>query len=461
MASIHVTSSPVTTTSLDLFTVPGTTTQITRSSHHPHNPLISIDERSGGENGVFEFLVQGSPGVYYNFYETYLYLLVSIKNKTRNMGPLDKVGPVNNLFHSLFAQIDVTVNDHMITAPTHTNPYKGYIENMCNYGSEAAKSKLLCQLNIKDTPGHMDDLFTEEEDETAVVPAGQARPTVVKSNNLGLMARRDYFLKHGQVELIGKPQFNLSCQQKYILDGTKIRFTFTRQKDSFCLMQAPDSDFHLFVEDAVLYVGQVTVDPLTVLAHHQILNNGTSVKYPVRSGVVKHFTVPSGLNNARRENLLGSQLPTKLITWFTSAAAATGTKNLNPFNFKSYDLSFFAAYKNGVQHPFRELRPNFRNGKFLRSYYHFLASCGCDFNTDAGLPVKRTDYDQGYAIFAVDFTPNASEPEVFNQIDRGTLRLEYEFANPLPEPINVFVYAEYETLIELNPDRTLRFDNAV
>jgi hypothetical protein len=450
MAAIHEISNPVLTSTLDLFSVVDTNTQITRSWHQAYNPITPIDKHSGGENGVFEFLVHGSPEIYVNLSETYLYLLVSIKNNNGDyIKATDEVGPVTNLFHSMFSQIDVSVNDHMITTPTHTNPYKGFIENICNYGHDSANSKLLCQLNIKDTPGKIDSLFTVTDDKG------------VQSENKGLMDRRAYFLKHKNVELIGKPLFNLSCQQKLILDNTKIKFSFTRQKDSFCLMHERSKSYHLFVEEAALYVCKASVDPLTALAHHKVLNDGSSIKYPSRTGVVKHFTVASGLNNAIRENVSNSQHPTKLFVWFTSAAAASGASNLNPFNLHHYDVSFFAAYLDGVQYPFKELRPNFEDGKYLRSYFHLLSTSGCDFNSDVGLPITREDFINGYTIFAVDFTPNAGVEEAFHLIRRGSLRLEILFNKPLPEPINVFFYCEYETLVELRADGTVKTTNIV
>ena len=47
------------------------------------------------------------------------------------------VVPINNAFHSLFSQIDVTLNDVNVSSATPTYPYRAYIETHLNYGTDA------------------------------------------------------------------------------------------------------------------------------------------------------------------------------------------------------------------------------------------------------------------------------------------------------------------------------------
>ena len=46
------------------------------------------------------------------------------------------VGPVNLFLHSLFSQVDVSLNSTLITASTNTYPYRAMLETLLTYGEE-------------------------------------------------------------------------------------------------------------------------------------------------------------------------------------------------------------------------------------------------------------------------------------------------------------------------------------
>ena len=57
-----------------------------------------------------------------------------------------------NLFlHSLFSQVDISLNEQLISASTNTYPYRAMIEALLNYGEEAKTSKLSTAMFYKDT----------------------------------------------------------------------------------------------------------------------------------------------------------------------------------------------------------------------------------------------------------------------------------------------------------------------
>jgi hypothetical protein len=66
--------------------------------------------------------------------------LKSRKLTEKNLEAADNVGPVNNFLHSLFSQVDVSLNGVLITNSSNTYGYRAYIENLLSYGSLAKKS---------------------------------------------------------------------------------------------------------------------------------------------------------------------------------------------------------------------------------------------------------------------------------------------------------------------------------
>ena len=63
------------------------------------------------------------------------------------------VAPVNNWLHSLFSQVDVHLNDTLVTPSSNTYPFRAYVETLLSYGAEAKKTQLSSQLWYKDTAG--------------------------------------------------------------------------------------------------------------------------------------------------------------------------------------------------------------------------------------------------------------------------------------------------------------------
>ena len=55
------------------------------------------------------------------------------------------VGPVNLLLHSLFSDVDVSLNETPVTSLNNTHAYRAYIENLLSYGSTAKESQLTSQ----------------------------------------------------------------------------------------------------------------------------------------------------------------------------------------------------------------------------------------------------------------------------------------------------------------------------
>ena len=124
MAFVHPSSCECTKAELDLFTIPPTQTAIERSYFVEHRPLTTV-----GDGGPIEFIITGSGDEYTDLSETYLQITAKIvkpngsnleQNATSSTSGTEtiktegvdaEVGPVNNWLHSLFSQVDVSLND--------------------------------------------------------------------------------------------------------------------------------------------------------------------------------------------------------------------------------------------------------------------------------------------------------------------------------------------------------------
>jgi hypothetical protein len=81
---------------------------------------------------------------------------------TKNNGDLpsdsSKVSTVNNLLHSMFSAVRLTINDVPISVAPDNYAYKAYISNVLTYSTEVKAAQLATQGYYPDTSEHMDAL---------------------------------------------------------------------------------------------------------------------------------------------------------------------------------------------------------------------------------------------------------------------------------------------------------------
>jgi hypothetical protein len=417
---------------LDLFSVPPTQTSIEHGQWVEHHPLATITD-----NGPIEFSISGSGEDYLDLANTFLYIRAQIINGDGANLPGDaNVGPTNLWLHSLFSQVDMSLNEKLISPSSNTYPYRAYMEMLLSYGSAAKESQMTSTLWHKDTAGHMD---------------------VTTDDNEGLAARKSYTNRSQVVDMMGKLHSDLFFQDRYLLNGVDVKIRLVRSKDAFALM-AEDAAFKTKITEASLFVRKAKLSPPVQMAHIKALEKGTA-KYPIRRVELKAFSIPKGNLMANQENLFLGQLPKRIVFGMVDNSAYNGDFTKNPYNFQHYDLNFLALYADGSQIPAKPLQPNFERNKWVRSYLSLYSGTGKLYQ-DEGNDIDREEYAKGYTLFAFDLTPDLNDGSHFNLVKQGNLRLELHFAKPLPETINVIVYAEFDNIIEVDRNRNVIFDYA-
>ena len=432
MAFVHPDSCECAKTELELFTLPPTQTAIESSQWVEHRPVSSVTP-----GAPIQFAVMGSGEEYIDLSETYLQVTLHITKpggedlESGAEGADRGVGPINNWLHSIFSQIDVSLNERLVTPSTNTYAYRAYLETLLSYGPAAKESHLTAAMWYKDTCGVFDD---------------------TENLNLGFQSRRKWTKSSKKVTLIGRPHLDLCFQDRLLLNGVDFKMRLVRSKDSFCLM----GDGKVNIDDVSLFVRKVKVNPTVQLGHIKALER-TTAKYPIKRVETKVFSIPKGNLSANQENLFLGQLPRRIVIGLVENVAFSGVSSKNPFKFDHFNTDFLALYVDGNQIPCKPLQPDFDNDLYTRSYVSLFTGTGL-LSQDHGNHISWEDFGNGYTLFAFDLTPDMSDGGHFNKIKQGNLRLELHFKEQLPQTMNAIVYAEFDNIIEIDKARNVLFD---
>ena len=432
MAFLHNNSFECSKSELDLFTLPPTQTSIEHGQWVQYKPLASLSDDS-----PIEFVVPGHGDEYIDLSHTLLFVKARIVNQNGTFltATSDKVGPVNCFLHSLFSQVDVYLNQKLVTTNGNTYPYRSYIETLLSYGAEAKESHLSSALWITDTAGHMDS--TEDD-------------------NKGLKKRRSLMINSQPIDLMGHIHSDLFHQNKYLINGVEMKIKLVRTRDEFSLMSK--SEFKISILEASLMVRRVKINPSILISHAKSIEQ-YSAKYPITRVDVKSFTIPSDVLGKTIDNVYLGQMPKRLIIGLVSNKAFNGSIKHNPFNFNHHNVNFLSVYIDGQQIPSKALQPDFTvNNLYTQCYQTLFSGSGTHFSRE-GNAISREMYPNGFCLFAFDLTPDLQASSTYwHLVRRGSLRIELKFTLALSESVNCIVYGEFDNVIEVDRYRNIVVD---
>ncbi len=126
--SINSLSSPVIRGEAHLFTIPPTDTTVESSFFAEYKPIVNIQD----SDAKIEFRLSGSSTQYIDLYDQFVYLYVDHEGQSLLVDA--DVSTANNFMHSLFSQVDVYINNQLISSSNNCYAYKAYIENLFSFG---------------------------------------------------------------------------------------------------------------------------------------------------------------------------------------------------------------------------------------------------------------------------------------------------------------------------------------
>ena len=411
---------------LALFQKPYTETSVEEVQYIDFLPTSTISDGS-----VIEFRIPGTSAEYTDLKRSRLKLKAKIVNADDTpITQASNVGLVNLSLASLFRQVDVQMQDKLVSSEINIcYPYKAIMDVLLRYGFDVKEGPLQSEQYYKDT-GNMD-----------AVPPG---------SNSGLMSRVAYTANGNEVTLEGPVHTDMFQQDRLILNGVKIITKFHPSNRKFTLMTGDAEEYKVQITSAILTVCHVKVSNAVILAQNEALNASPAL-YPFWKSNFKTISVPPGVSTMTSDDIFHGSVPSKLILAMVHTKAFTGDYTLNPFNFVHADVNSIELSVDGQSVPAQPLKPNFGTGDYTSSFLSIF------FNKyphhGGGNWITREEYASGYALFCFDIQGEASE-DIFGKTRSGYTKLQLNFATPTPN-LMLVLYSLFPSMIKVDKARNV------
>lgn len=422
---------------LDLFTDRPVQVAIDQSRLVVYQPVSASTERS------IEFIIPRTNDTYRDVGCVDLRLLVTLDDSkliTSGAGDTlkkESVATINNLLHSLFDSVKVSVNGVPTSRNSGNYAYRSYIESLLSYSQQSADTTLATSLFYLDRDANGKGSFGADD------------------NNLGFQARKE--LLKNQVELFGRLSLDISSINKLLAYGTELTIKLQRSRREFVILSdQKDSQVNVIINAASLYIRDVKATD-EVYANHVKLNRaGHPFKYPQLQVECTPHTIAGGEAHVNLSNFINGLLPKLLIIGFVDNEAYNGSPDTNPFDFKHYNYTNLALKVNGVALPPDGHITDFSKNSFARAYSSLLRDTHIKFGNDSHMITPKL-YSSGFHLLAFDLTPDQSGVQHHGSIPRyGSVGLDVRFAKSLAKPITVIVYACYDMLMIQDKDGNIK-----
>ena len=252
--------------------------------------------------------------------------------------------------------------------------------------------------------------------------------------------------------VIGRPHLDILNQCKLLPSHCELRFMFERSTNLFNMSQTADQDYSIVIKKAEMSLRQVVVRDKVMEVHNKSVLDPRKgpFNYPIsRSKVIKHtlaqraqdytFTLPDT-----------TQIPTQLILGLVKESASAGSKGLNPFNFKHYDIRETVFQFNDQK---SEVKTDFNTGNMTRAYRRLFKETGIQASgLDCGITLS--DIKDQYTLLALDLTADRTpEDACISLLRQGKVSISVTFGTTLPHPVSMICLSSYDNLIQLTADR--------
>lgn len=356
----------------------------------------------------------------------------------------DKVGIVNNFFHSLFSSIHVNVNDTAITFSNENYPYLAYIQNLVNYSPDFQTNHGELYGWRKDTTEHMDKY---EKD----------------GGNGGSDMRKKWITSENKLNGILKLKSPIFLMKQYLLSFLNVEIILNRVTNPAFYISGPQANtFKFRIDSMVFHVRKIKCIPSFNEGIENMLNKDReNIVYSLQDARVFTKTYPGFGTEINEDNLFHGVLPDRIIIGIVDNSSFGGKHDKNPFNFRHKNIQEIGLMVNGMPFPSQMIPMNFEKKDTSRIYHAFLDSLQAANPGIANhIYISKKEFGDGYTFFSFDMSPDQygkgiNHEMLYNQ--PANIKMKIKF-HPLTasESITIIYYFELASRMVVDGSRQVQ-----
>ena len=417
---------------INLFNVPTEPCGVHNIQWIDHRPLAQI-----GLNTPIDFDISGAGSAYIDLSRSYLHVRARVTKSGKPLEGGDQfVAPVNLWMHSLFSQCDITLQHQNVSSSGRLYPYKSYIETILK-STQNDMPRLQAEMYYRDT--YMEGAHgVNKQDPTKI--------------NVGYVQRNKRVNSGQWCEMYGPLHHDLCQLDRLLPCGVDIRIKLTPSTPAFHLRSdaAYSAVYNVEFESVIFKACKVTLDPTIFMAHATVLSKGITAKYPVKKTEINTYVLQQGIAAWTQSDLFQNRVPSKMIIGLVLSEAFNGSFKHNGYNMQGFDLDTITLTLDGQIAPFKPLKTNFKTGECVEAYRNMYNSNGHQH------VITLDDFINGNALFVYELDNQMYNRVCTPKTRSGNTSVELFFNESLKANVNVIVYAQFDTLMEIDQYRTIK-----
>ena len=341
--------------------------------------------------------------------------------------------PIDNVLHSMWNGVDVTMNHKLVSSTNQKYMYKAYIETLLNNSASTKRYQL-------GSHGFYGDGTLKDTDFN--LSYGEA------------MEKRYMDFSHGKKVLLqGHLLSDVMGIQASIVNGVEISITLHPNPDAVRVHCFGSKNYGaLVIDDIYLMVCKRGMTKEVVVAHSDVLEMEPA-RYAFKESETNAYNGHKGQMLVTIENPYQKKIPTRLVVAMVDADAHKGNYKLTPLNFQHYNLchaSFQIDNETIAKPPYNIDVKERRVVEPLMELYSIMGKMGED--RDIGITVD--EFLDGTFLLPFDVTPTASaNMEYLAKKQGGNCTLQLQFDTPLPKNVIILTYGIFPAELHIDNAR--------
>ena len=328
----------------------------------------------------------------------------------------------NNVLHSLFSDCTVSANGLKISNANGNYAQKSFIETEFSHNKDAKATWLACQG------------YSYEDNPRAIAAAEVNR-------------RKALVRQSAESTFYGKVAEEFFTCDRHLLSGVTLRISFRRSIDDFVIISDDaGKSYKVKIFEANLYVRKMTLNDDVVSAIEKTFLSSPA-SYPYLETITKTFSASTGLQSWKQEDVFSREPIRRLAICLNTNEAFLGSKQLNLFHFRKFNLEQICIYRN--RRPVADSPINTADVK--RLYFNTMSDLAY---IDNGHGISLSEYSNHFnMVFDLTSTQQASHDFIHPELANRSISIELKFSAALPNKIEIFIFGEKASTIFIDSAR--------